>query len=171
MYSGPGSWVVYMPCVSSNSLNAITEQICRLFLTFNIGKLLFFALIFNLIDMYFANYKWNISLKICYTLSKCMTDSLTACQWKSIATNWHLHNEVFNENWTMNSKDLKTVKRLWLKPLSRNDGESLEISDNRHRIQHLQPLESWGPSNHRSHNGLRGPCVLSSKSKSVIKMS
>uniref|UniRef100_A0A2P2PSM1 Uncharacterized protein n=1 Tax=Rhizophora mucronata TaxID=61149 RepID=A0A2P2PSM1_RHIMU len=28
-------------------------------------------------------------------------------------------------------------------------------------IQQLQPLNSWGPSNHRSHNGLVGPFVLS----------
>lgn len=38
--------------------------------------------------------------------------------------------------------------------------------DHHQRIQHLQQLlESWGPSNHRSHVGLRGPTDLSNPPK------
>lgn len=35
-----------------------------------------------------------------------------------------------------------------------------EKSKQCHNIQHLQPLESCGPSNHRSHSGFMGPWVL-----------
>lgn len=46
--------------------------------------------------------------------------------------------------------------------------ETFEIS-NHYSIQHLQPLESCGPSNHLSHDGFIGPVVLSIQNKSIIR--
>jgi hypothetical protein len=48
----------------------------------------------------------------------------------------------------------------------KKESRTLAIRFNHQRIKHLQqPLDSWGPSNHRSHVGFKGPIVLSKQKK------
>jgi len=44
----------------------------------------------------------------------------------------------------------------------------LQISNNHHSIQHLQPFESCGPSNQRSQNWFIGPFVIGSKGSGLV---
>lgn len=62
-----------------------------------------------------------------------------------------------------NKKRIKLAICL-LKPMS----TVVAISHDHQRIQHLQPLESWGPSNHRSHKGFKGPIVDGSNGSGLV---